>query len=180
MSISGIMAELEVPSTISVSINGDVISIKGKAGSASKKFNTKYMSVKLLGSKLEIGFPASKKFEKMSRYMQTTIENQVKKAFASVENGIETKMQIVYSHFPISIDNKGKKLFIKNILGSRLAREANVVGDTKVEVKGQDITIKGSDAYDVGQTVANITKACETKGYDSRVFQDGIYEVLEE
>ncbi len=174
------MAELEIPSGVNVSINGDVITIKGKAGSATKKFNPKYMSVKLSGSKLEISHPASKQFAKMSQYMQTTLENQVKRAFVSVENGIEAKMQIVYSHFPISIDNKGKKLFIKNILGSRLAREANVVGDTKVEVKGQDITIKGSDAYDVGQTIANITKACETKGYDSRVFQDGIYEVLEE
>ncbi len=180
MFISDKMTEFEIPSGISVSLSGDVVQIKGKLGSASKKFNTKYLNVTVSGNKIELKPSKNKKFAKMSVYMQKSIENEIKTAFKSVENGIEVKMQILYSHFPISIDNKGKKLMIKNILGSRIAREANVVGETKVEVKGQDVTVKGSDVYDVGQTIANIKKACSTKGYDSRVFQDGIYELKQE
>ncbi len=174
------MTEIDVPSGVTVLLDENVVHIKGKCGSAIKKFNAKYVSVKLNGSKVEVGASKNKRFEKMSGYMQTSIANEIASAFKSVEDGIEVKMQIIYSHFPISLEAKGKSIMVKNILGSRIAREAPIVGDTKVEFKGQDVTIKGSDIYAVGQTVANIRKACETKGYDSRVFQDGIYVIKEE
>ncbi len=49
-----------------------------------------------------------------------------------------------------------------------------------MEVKGQDVTVKGLDKYEVGQTVANIRRGCYARGYDTRVFQDGLYVAAEE
>ena len=38
-----------------------------------------------------------------------------------------------------------------------------------------DVTVTGSDREKVGQTAANIERACKIKKRDRRVFQDGIY-----
>ncbi|MEC7431143.1 MAG: 50S ribosomal protein L6, partial [Candidatus Thermoplasmatota archaeon] len=38
-----------------------------------------------------------------------------------------------------------------------------------------DVTVSGSDREKVGQTAANIERACKIKKRDRRVFQDGIY-----
>lgn len=83
-------------------------------------------------------------------------------------------------HFPIALEVKGNTLLIKNLFGERIPREAKIVGDTKLEVKGQEIIVKGVDIYDVGQTITNIRKACKVKQKDTRIFQDGIYEAHEE
>jgi large subunit ribosomal protein L6 len=60
-------------------------------------------------------------------------------------------------------------------LGEKVPRIANILGDTKVEVNGQDIVLTGTNKEDVGQTCANIEQACRISKYDRRIFQDGIY-----
>ncbi|MBI4399385.1 50S ribosomal protein L6, partial [Candidatus Micrarchaeota archaeon] len=82
-------------------------------------------------------------------------------------------------HFPISIEIKDKKLVIKNFLGEKQPRSAKIVGTTKIEVKGQEVTISGTSKDDVGQTVANLVNATRISDRDSRVFQDGLY-IIEE
>ena len=54
-------------------------------------------------------------------------------------------------------------------------RKAKILGDTKVEVKGQEVIVSGSNKEDTGQTAANIETACRLNKYDRRIFQDGIY-----
>ena len=54
------------------------------------------------------------------------------------------------------------------------------MGDTKVEVKGQDIILTGIEREDVGQTMGNIEQACRITKFDRRIFQDGIYFTGEE
>ena len=38
-----------------------------------------------------------------------------------------------------------------------------------------DVVVKGADREKVGQTAANIERACRIKKRDRRVFQDGVY-----
>ena len=48
--------------------------------------------------------------------------------------------------------------------------------DVKVEVKNKvDVIVTGADIEKVGQTAANIERACRIRKRDRRVFQDGIY-----
>ena len=70
------------------------------------------------------------------------------------------------------------KFTIKNFLGEKQPRKTTVIGEkTKVEVKGQVLTISGPDKDAVGQTASNIKQATKIKEKDSRVFQDGFYAV---
>ena len=169
--------ELEIPSGIEVSVveEESLLRIKGRLGSTEKRFNTKFTNVSIKGGKLFIEPGRNAKLKKRSELVEQALSNEARSAFAGVQDGIEQRMEIVYAHFPISVEVKGKRLMVKNLFGRRVPTGAGIVGDTKIEIKGQELMVKGVDNYDVGQTVANIRKACAARGYDSRVFQDGIY-----
>jgi large subunit ribosomal protein L6 len=64
---------------------------------------------------------------------------------------------------------------IKNFLGEKQPRKAKIVGQTKVEAKGQEMTVSGLSKEEVGQTIANLKSATRIRNRDSRVFQDGFY-----
>lgn len=174
------MYEIEIPSGVKVEVNGELVTIKGKLGSTTKKVSSKFASVKVNGNKISIEEVKNKALAKKSVLAAQSANTELKDAINGVEKGIERKMKVLYAHFPTSIEIKGKTIFLKNLFGEKVPREVAIVGDTKVEVKGQDVTIKGVDRYDVGQTIANIRKGCYARGYDTRVFQDGIYVVTEE
>lgn len=173
------MYELEIPDGVEVKAEARSISVKGKLGSTSKTINTRLFTVKAEGKKIAIEPVKNKKLEKIANLAAMAFSNNVKAAMDGVENGIERKMKVVFAHFPMTIEIKGDKMLVKNIFGEKVARSTSIVGSTKVEVKGQDVTVRGVDPYDVGQTVANIRKMCYARGYDTRVFQDGIYQVVE-
>jgi large subunit ribosomal protein L6 len=52
---------------------------------------------------------------------------------------------------------------------------AKIIGNTKVSVKGDRVFLNGIDKRELGETASNIERATKIKGFDLRVFQDGIY-----
>ncbi len=176
------MVEIEIPSGVRVSVDvpAGSITVSGKAGSSIKAVNSKYLDVAVEGGKIIIRPNGNKKLAKKAALVENTLLKVLSKSLKSVEDGIVVKMSIVYAHFPMSIEIKGNRMLIKNIFGGKISREAGIVGDTKAVVKGQEVIISGADLYDTGQTVANIMKACHARGYDSRLFHDGIYRIAEE
>lgn len=175
-----IMEKIEIPSGTQVSVDNEHIVIKGKLGSTKKKFNKKFANVKVEGNAVVIEGSKIKSMQRRASTAEHALANVLNDAIKAVNEGIEEHMKIVYAHFPMSVEIKGKEISIKNIFGEKVPRKTSIVGETKVEIKGQDVTVKGIDRYDVGQTVANIRKACAARGNDTRVFQDGIYTIIEE
>ncbi len=174
------MEKIEIPSGTQVSVDNEFVMIKGKLGSTKKKFNRKFTSVKVEGSSVIIEGSKIKSIQRRASTAEHAFANILGDSMKLVNEGMEEKMKIVYAHFPMSVEVKDKEISIKNIFGEKVPRKTSIVGDTKVEIKGQDVTVKGIDRYDVGQTVANIRKACAARGNDTRVFQDGIYVFVEE
>ena len=86
-------------------------------------------------------------------------------------------MKTVFSHFPIKTSVEGNEFIIENFLGERSSRKAKILEGVVVEVKGDDVTVKGVDKERVGQTIANIERATAVKYRDIRVFQDGVYRI---
>jgi large subunit ribosomal protein L6 len=84
-------------------------------------------------------------------------------------------MKIVFVHFPMTVKVQGKKIIIENFVGERKPRTTDIVGETKVTIKGDDITIEGTDLNEVSQTAANIQTATKIRNKDLRKFLDGIY-----
>lgn len=165
--------ELQIPSGVQTSIEGEYLTVKGKLGATTRRFNKKYVNVKIDGAKLTV--EANPKMIKKSANAAIALKSEIDQSLKTVDSGITVKMKVLYAHFPMSIEIKGKAIFLKNLFGEKVPRKADIIGDTKIEVKGQDVTVKGVDKYDVGQTIGNIRKACAARGNDTRVFQDGIY-----
>lgn len=171
MFINGVsmIVSVEIPKEVKVNITGSTAKISGKNGEVSfgfkpiVKFGIENDAVKLEGPDMFVG----------------TYKSHLNNAIKGVLEGHKKKMKVIQAHFPMKLEQKGDKIFIKNFLGSKVDRVANIIGSTKVSIKGQEIYIEGPDIYAVGQTAANLRQATKVRNKDVRVFQDGIYPVRE-
>jgi large subunit ribosomal protein L6 len=75
----------------------------------------------------------------------------------------------------MNVKVQGDKFVIDNFLGEKYPRKAKILKNVTVEVKGQDVTLKGIDKEIVSQTAAIIEQITKITNRDLRVFQDGIY-----
>ncbi|MBE2899266.1 50S ribosomal protein L6 [Methanothermobacter thermautotrophicus] len=171
-----IREEIPIPDGVDVTIDGGV-TVKGPKGELSRKFNHSEISMAVEDDKvvLEVKFP-----KKKDKAMIGTVRAHISNMITGVTEGFRYRMKIVYAHFPMSVKVAGDKVVIENFLGERHPRTARIVGDTKVQVKGDEVEITGINKEHVGQTMANIEQATRIKGRDPRVFQDGIYLVSKE
>ena len=165
---------MKIPEGIAIEIVGNVIRVKGRGGELEKKFNPLLLGVKI-GSDGELTVSFKRKENRALRAAKNAMEAHVRNMIAGVTKGFEKKLEVVFAHFPVSIDVKGKDVFIKNFLGEKVARKARIAGDAQVVVAGNSITIKGRNKEDVGQTANNIVRATKIRERDIRVFQDGVY-----
>lgn len=174
---AAIREEIEIPEGVEVIIDNNVVSIKGPNGEDSRKFTYAGVSIKAEDDVvlLETAFP-KKKDKAMIGTTKAHISNMIK----GVTEGFTYTMKIVFAHFPMTVKVNGNIVNIDNFLGERHPRKANIVGDSKVSIKGDEVTITGINKEHVGQTMANLEQATKIKGRDPRVFQDGIYLISKE
>jgi len=85
------------------------------------------------------------------------------------------KLKICGSHFPITVKVEGKTVLISNYLGEKVPRKCKIVGDSKVSIQGDIITVESANKEYAGMTAGIIEKAGQVKGHDNRIFQDGIF-----
>ena len=164
---------MELPSGISLKVEGDKIIVSSPKGTASHYYDPSLVRITVEGNTVKIEAKA-----KMRRKVQAavkTTEAHLRNLLAGFVKNYEKKLTLVYAHFPVTLETKGDHLMIKNFLGEKLPRQAAIVGATKVKVTGQDIVVEGPDKDAVGQTANNIAKATRITNKDIRVFQDGIY-----
>ncbi len=158
---------MEIPQGISVRVDGRTVVVKGPQGEI-KKTLAKGAAAKVSGSSLSV--------ESADRAIAGTSEAIIRGMIEGASKGYTRNMKLLHAHFPISIEVKGSEVTIKNFLGEKQPRKTVLVGNTKVQAKGQSVTISGPDKEAVGQTLANIRTAMRIKDKDGRVFQDGIYD----
>ncbi len=169
-----IVEEVEIPENVKVKIEGLKVEVKGPKGSLVRDFShARDIQIYKKDNKVIVEtFFANRKKKALVGSIAAHINNMIK----GVTKGFTYKLKIVYSHFPISVKVVGKEVIIENFLGEKAPRKAKIIGDdVKVTVKGDDIIVEGIDIEHVGQTAANIELATKIKGYDPRVFMDGIY-----
>lgn len=169
--------ELEIPDGVDVSLdNNNRVTIKGpNGGPITKDFShVRGITIELKKNKIifSINFPKGGTLA-----LVKTIINLINNLIIGVQTNYKYISKICYSHFPCSVrvDEKNQMLFVENFLGERAPRKAKIQANVKVEVKGDDVIFIGSDKESLGQTAANIKRACRIRKKDPRVFQDGVY-----
>lgn len=160
------MDMITVPQGVQISVEKCLVSVKGPKGEDSRDFCNSGAKIERTSDGIQvIG----------SKVMANTVEAHIQNMITGVSEGYTFKMKMLYSHFPMSLEVKPGELVIKNFIGEKQPRRVKIVGKTKIEVKGQELTVTGSNKEHIGQTVANIKTATKIRKRDSRVFQDGIY-----
>lgn len=164
--------EIEIPEKVQVTVQNGVVKVKGPQGEVSKKLFHPRVKLEAKGRTVLVSSEFPRKQEKA---LLGTYGAHIRNMLRGASEGFEYKMKIVYAHFPIKASVKGDTFVIENFLGEKSPRKTKILGMTKVEVKGDQVTLRGPNVEDVGQTAANIERATKIRGFDPRIFQDGIY-----
>ncbi len=166
------MMKLEIPKGVKVEIGENEITVAGKLGTVKKKMTLNYTEIKQEDSKISV---SPKNGRKKSKAMAGTVASHIENMIKGATEGWEYKLKILYLHFPMTVKAEKGRVVVSNFLGEHTPRIADIIGDTKVEVRGDQIIVTGPDIENVSRTASNIELATKIKAYDRRVFQDGIF-----
>jgi large subunit ribosomal protein L6 len=172
MRLPEISKTVQVPANVDATIEGKKVSIKGAKGSLTRDFSFAPISIEGEGKNIRIWAKWPRKKEAA---LVGTIYSHINNMITGVTKGYSYKLKIVFSHFPITVKLQGKAIMIENFTGERRARKINMIGDVKVKIEAEDITIEGINLEDVSQSAANIEQSTRVRNKDPRVFLDGIY-----
>jgi large subunit ribosomal protein L6 len=170
--VKEIARQVEIPEGVAVSLDGNTVTVKGPKGEITRQLFYPEIDIQKVDSRIVVN---SRLDRKRHRAMVGTLAAHVGNMIAGVTRGYEYKMKVVYSHFPIQLKSASDELVINNFLGERKSRSAKILEGTKIEIGKDEVLVKGIDKERVGQTMANIEQATRVRGFDIRIFQDGIY-----
>ncbi|ODS41929.1 MAG: 50S ribosomal protein L6 [Candidatus Altiarchaeales archaeon IMC4] len=164
-------ASLDIPEGIGVEVDKNLVKVKGPKGEVERRFGA---NVKISKKDNEIILSVGSSKRKEAACLGS-VAAHIKNMMGGVARGVNYKLKILYSHFPMTVKVHGDEVLIDNFLGEKYPRKSRILPGVKVGIKGQDITVDGIDKEAVAQTAANIEYATKIRGRDPRVFQDGIY-----
>ena len=163
---------IRVPEGVKVTIKGPEVKVKGKAGELTRRFASRDIQLKQEGDTVLVHADLPRR---KTRALVGTYAAHIRNMVNGAAKEYEYKMKICFSHFPIKVKVQADRIVIENFLGERTPRRARLMPGSKVKVAGEEILVTGADVEAVSQTAANIEQACIIRGFDQRVFQDGIY-----
>ncbi|HIH88249.1 TPA: 50S ribosomal protein L6 [Candidatus Bathyarchaeota archaeon] len=172
MSVQIVENSIEIPENIQLALEGRKITVQGPKGKIVKDFTHTKLNMVKEGNTLKLSIENPRRTEAA---LVGTISAHVKNMIKGVSQGWVYKMKIVFVHFPTAVKVVGKQVHIENFVGERKARIADILGDTKVTIKQEDVILEGIDIDDVSQTAANIQTRARVHKKDLRKFLDGIY-----
>jgi len=167
---------IKIPEKTEVRLDGRKVIVSGPKGKLEKDFSSplfdKLVKIAKDGDLIKVSTCSTRrKVKSQTGCVSAHIRNMMK----GVNKGYTAKLKVVFMHFPVTVKAAGKEITVANFLGEKSPRSAQIVGETKVEVKGEEITVTGLDRDAVGQTAANIERSTHVPARDRRVFQDGIF-----
>ncbi len=167
---------IKIPDGVGVEASGMHVTVKGANGELSRDFeDPRYNGlIKIEKKDLSIVVSSVKENRKLNA-VAGTIAAHIRNMMLGMDTGFKYGMKILYTHFPITVSASNDEVQIKNFFGEKSSRIAKIVGKTEVKVDKETITLTGTNIEEVGQTAANIERACKLTGRDRRIFQDGIF-----
>jgi large subunit ribosomal protein L6 len=164
--------QVAIPAGVEIKIEDSLISVSGPKGTLKRELAYPGVKIHLKEEMLNV---SAKTQRKVIKAMSGTIAAHIRNMIKGVSKGFEYRLKVVSSHFPITVKHEGNTVYIDNFLGEKTPRKSRVLGDCTINIKGDMVTVSGSNIEDVAQTAANIELTSRVKGRDRRVFQDGVY-----
>jgi len=167
-----LMREVEIPDGVSVVVSGNKVVVKGGDKELKRTFDNGKVNVGVDGSKIMLSVKgATRRESKMIGTIWAHLKNMIK----GIGENFVYELEICNVHFPMNVKAEGDKIMIKSFLGETTVREAKIMPNVKVDIKGNQIMVSSYDIEAAGQTAGNLEKATRLTGRDRRIFQDGIF-----
>ena len=167
-----ITKESGLPDGVTASLDGKLLIVKGPKGESKREIRQKEVSVKIETNKIvfETG-RLTKRNKKVLGALMAHVKNMIK---GSLQNHTYA-LKICAGHFPVTVTVADGKLQVKNFLGEKVPRILKLKEGIIVKVEGSLIYVSSASKELAGQTSADIEQITRRPGFDTRVFQDGIY-----
>jgi len=172
VNIKEVEEKIKIPENVQVTLENDVLTVKGEKGELSRSFSHPKIKMSLKNNTVVI---FSQNVRRKDKALIGTFVAHINNMIKGVTEGFEYHMKTVFSHFPIKTSVEDGFFVIQNFLGERAPRKAKILEGVNVEIKGEKTILTGIDKEKIGQTAANIERATRVKNRDVRVFQDGVY-----
>ncbi len=164
--------EIELPEGVSASVDGKFLMVKGPKGEVTRELKQHNVSARIDNKKVVIeSARATKRDKKMIGSLTAHIKNMIK---GSLQSHMYT-LKICSGHFPMNVAVSANKLVVKNFLGEKVPRVLQLKEGASVKVEGELVYVTSLNKETAGQVSADIEQLTRRPGYDTRVFQDGIY-----
>jgi large subunit ribosomal protein L6 len=163
---------IEIPEGVNISLKKHMVQFQGPLGKTFKSFRKIPVDIDVNDGKVTLKAQGTRKRDYSILH---TSRSLIRNICEGLKDGYTIKMKVVYAHFPITVKVQDKTILIENFQGERAPRITKIVGNTKVDPKGEDVILTGEVWTDITQTAANIELKTKVKNKDHRVFLDGIY-----
>jgi large subunit ribosomal protein L6 len=167
-----LMREVEIPEGVTVEVSGKKVTVKGNGKEVSREFDHGKVVMEVKDKKFMLNAKGATRRESK---MIGTIWAHMKNLIKGVNEDFVYELEVCNVHFPMNVKADGDKVTIKSFLGETTVRQARIMPNAKVDIKGTNITVTSFDIEAAGQTAANLEKATRLTGRDRRIFQDGIF-----
>ncbi|MBR9692409.1 50S ribosomal protein L6 [Candidatus Woesearchaeota archaeon] len=146
--------------------------VKGEKGELSRHLYTSGVAIATQNGTITF---TAKKATMREKKMLFTFKAHTKNMIKGVTEGYVYKLKVCSGHFPMSVAVKNDTFEIKNFIGEKVPRVLKIKDGAQVKIEAEIITVDGIDKEIVGQVAADIEKLSKRPGFDSRIFQDGIF-----
>ena len=150
---------LSIPENVTVTVNGNIVSVKGPKGELSTEIN-RNITVEVNGNELTV----SRKNDNFKNFHGTANAN-INNMIIGVTEGFEKKLESIGVGYRFAL--KGNKIVVT--AGYSHPVEVDVPAGITVESPSNtELTVKGSDKCLVGEFAANIRKIRQPEPYKGK------------
>ncbi|MBI4148376.1 50S ribosomal protein L6 [Candidatus Woesearchaeota archaeon] len=167
-----ITEEITIPNGVTAQLSQSTVHVKGPKGETTRTFITPGVTLAASQSKITLTATKATKREKAKLYSTRAHLNNM---FAGVQTPFVYVLKVCSGHFPMNVTLANNKISVKNFLGEKIARTAQLPQTAQVKIEGDKITISSTDKEIAGRTASDIEQLMRVSNRDRRIFQDGIY-----
>ena len=167
-----ILKDIELPNGIGASIHNNTLVIKSQSDEVSKEFKQRNISITVHDNKITL---ESERSVKEDKKIIGSVAAHIRNMLSGVQQKHMYILKICSGHFPMNVSISNNKLFVKNFLGEKVPRTLNLKPGADIKIEGDLIYVNSTNKETAGQISADIEQLTRRPGYDTRVFQDGVY-----
>lgn len=168
----GLSEEIKLPDKVNAQLDGGILTLKGDKGEVKRGFSDRKIAIERKDNTIILKAHSSSKVKKkLIKSYAAHIKNMIKGAIEPHKY----VLKICSGHFPMNIAIDNNKLVVKNFLGEKVPRTLKLKEGATVKIEGDKIEVESANKEIAGQVSADIEQLTRRTGYDSRIFQDGIY-----